>query len=168
VLTNLRSNLVRKSSRFCIEGFLYIFPTPLYTRVSCGRASISAVDSSSMRFLRVCDCICWRTRTSCCSANCALLWISCRSCWSFSLGIDIVCGCCLVFLACSVSVWCIYSRTTKLPHKHRTGLLSSITCHTKRGMERLCGSIRAVGQGEHDACNVDRRTEVWTRACAGC
>jgi hypothetical protein len=78
-----------------MRGLLYIFPTPLYTRVSCGRASISAVDNSSMRFLRVCDCICWRTRTSCCSANCALLWISCRSCWSFSLGIDILCGCCL-------------------------------------------------------------------------
>jgi hypothetical protein len=67
----------------------YIFPTPLYTFVSLGRASISAVESSSMRFLRVCEASCWRTSTSCCEENWALLSISWRSCWSFSLGIAI-------------------------------------------------------------------------------
>lgn len=43
-----------------------------------------------MRFLRVCEASCWRTSTSCCDENWALLSISWRSCWSFSLGIAIL------------------------------------------------------------------------------
>ena len=55
-----------------------------------------------MRFLRVCDCICWRTRTSCSSANWALPWISCSSWCSFSLGIDIVsCFVCDIDCVCA-------------------------------------------------------------------
>jgi len=61
------------------DDLAYIFPTPLYTGVACGKASNSVFDNCNMRLSRFLEAIWARTMPSCCSAKAALEEISCSS-----------------------------------------------------------------------------------------